>query len=269
MTHTTPPKNRIWLDTQAISVQLKAMAAFWITIHPNLRRKHIGAALRKIATREIAPIYRKYALLFEGRSRPVAYKVSTSKKTGRTQRRKVVGNLRRSVGVSKLYPGYPADSAVDIKAGYRRGRQGGGHAMLLDEGTKPRFRKGKRTLNQALREAERVHELASKGVQPIGKRSRRRISAKRAQSGLMLSAKARFGYTGQLRPTRLGEGTASESANMGQVKLADELITAFNKAVKEQFSQKYQGIMNRYLAKYGGSKGLLSPTKGFFNQHKK
>ena len=269
MTHATPPKNRIWLDTQAISVQLKAMAAFWITIHPNLRRKHIGAALRKIATREIAPIYRKYALLFEGRSRPIAYKTSTSKKTGRTQRRKVVGNLRRSVGVSKLYPGYPQESAVDIKAGYRRGRQGGGHAMLLDTGTKPRFRKGTRQLDKALRDAELIRKMASKGIQLVGKRSRKSISARRLASSAMLSHRARFGYTGQLQPSRLGEGTASESARMGQVKLGDELITAFNKAVKEQFSQKYQGIMNRYLSKYGGSKGLVSPTKGFFNQHKK
>ena len=268
MTYQTPPKNRLWLDTDAINVQLKAMAAFWISINPNLRRKHIGAALRKIATREIAPIYRKYAQLFEGRSRPAAYKVSTSKKTGRTQRRKVVGNLRGSVGVSKLYPGYPQDSAVDIKAGYRRGRQGGGHAMLLDDGTKPRFRKGSRQLAKALRAAELVHKMASQGIQPVGKRSRKKISARRLASSTMLSYKARFGYTGQIRPSRLGEATAREANRIGEVNLGEELIAAFNKAVKEQFSAKYQGIMNRYLAKYGGSQGFLSPTKGFFNQYR-
>ena len=261
---------RVWLDTDGVKEQLRALGKSWEGVVPNLRRKHMGAALRKIANRHIVPIYRRAALEYEqGAGYKTLYSESKSKKTGRTQMRKQVGNLRRSVGVSKLYPGYPSQYAVDIKAGFRKGKAGGGHAMLLAEGTKPRYRKGRRKQSEATKAHDRIMKAAKSGVTITSgkyrhKSKRRTISARRASNAVMLSYKARFGYTGYLHPSQLKQDTDLQAQNIGKVELVKETREALEKAFKEQFSEKYQQVMAKYLAKYGGG-GMSNPGRGWFN----
>lgn len=262
--------NRVWLDTKGLQEQLRALGESWEGVVPNLRRKHMGAALRRIARKHIVPIYRKAALEYErGDGYKTLYTESKSKKTGRIQRRKKVGSLRRSVGVSKLYPGYPSQYAVDVKAGFRKGKAGGAHAMLLAEGTKPRYRKGKRKRSEARKAHKRIMKAARNGKTITSgkyrhKSKQRVISAKQASNAVMLSYKARFGYTGYLYPSQLKQNTDLQAKNIGNVELVKETQEALKKAFKEQFSEKYQRVMAKYLQKYG-SGGLSNPGKGWFN----
>ena len=171
-------------------------------IHPNLRRKHIGAALRRVGNRHVAPEYRSAARFFEGNEGYRGQYRSGVTKSGKASFRRMAGNLRRSVGGSKVYPGYPRDSALDMKFGYRMGRFGGSHAMLLDQGTKPRFRKGRFGAIQHAERHARLRQMLKSGV---GKRSKRPITGGTIRNALKTSHAARYGYTGLVRPTRFGD----------------------------------------------------------------
>ncbi len=191
------PKDRIWLDGVAVEEQCRALGEAWKGIVPNLRRKHIGAALRAVMRDNVLPKYRQEATDREkGKGYRKKYKPTrrVSKKTGKItdSRRRVVGNLRRSVGSTRIYPGYPRDSAVDMKGGYRMGKKGGSAAMLIDEGTRARFRKGSYTRIKAFASNTRLSYDLVRGNRRYFKKSAKRINSKNAylyRSGLNTSAK--------------------------------------------------------------------------------
>lgn len=259
-----PPSNRIWLDTAAVRDQLRALGDAWKSVHPNLRRKHMGSALRKVANEKVVPIYRTAAKIFEMSGKSPRHRVQTvSKKTGKV-RLKSINRLRTSAGASKLFPGYPSDSAVDMKAGYRRGRYGGGHAMLLADGTRPRWRKGRFT---AIQEYDRVWRL--KGLMSLKRRVQfisktgRMTSAARLRAAARLNRTANRGYTGFMKPTMLKTFTDAQAQRTALPDMTRELQEAYEKAMKEQLSKKYQQVMRKYMSKYG-NQGLYSPGRGFF-----
>lgn len=264
-----PPRDkfggtRLWLNTHEIDEQIKALSECFQTIVPNLRSKHIGAALRRIGTKHINPIYRQEALKFEkGIGYKKTYKTTTSEKTGRTQRRKQAGSLRKSVGTSKVFFGYPNPNAISAKSGFRMGRYGGSHAMLLARGTKDRYRRVG-NMSQVLKRAAAIHKAARQGVQFVGRKSRKPVSARKLANAIMQQGKA--GYCGKLKATQLANSTGIKSKQVGGILLVEELEHAFRQAYKEQFSQKYRAVMAKYMQKYHQSPGTFYGTNGFFNK---
>lgn len=266
MTYAGAPKNRIYLNTREIAEQLRALGEAWKGVHPNLRRKHIGAAIRKVANKDVVPIYKKAAQIFEMSGKSKRKKVmKVSKKTGKV-RFAAVNNLRKSAGTSKLYPGKPSESAVDMKAGYRMGKFGGSHAMLLARGTSPRYRKGSFGIIQAAERTSAVVNAARRGVKFVSQTGKK-VTTKRITNAFALSAKNRFGYTGFLKPTGLETWTNAEAQRIATPNMGEELLAALAKALKEQYSAKYQSVMRKYMIKYG-NQGLYSPSRGFFQAAK-
>ena len=189
MAYAVGPKNRVYFTQPAMEEQLRYLGEAWMQIHPNLRRKHIGAALRRVGNRHVAPEYRSAARFFEGNEGYRGQYRSGVTKSGKASFRRMAGNLRRSVGGSKVYPAYPRDSALDMKFGYRMGRFGGSHAMLLDQGTKPRFRKGRFGAIQHAERHARLRQMLKSGV---GKRSKRPITGGTIRNALKTSHAARY-----------------------------------------------------------------------------
>ena len=257
------PKNRIWLNYGEIAEQLRALGEAWKGIHPNLRRKHMGAAIRKVGLRDVAPVYRNAAKIFElsGKS-PRKKRISVSKKTGKI-RSVNVNSLRSSVGASKLYPGKPSNSALDMKIGYRMGKKGGSHAMLLARGTAPRYRKGNNSIIKAAERTAAIVAAARRGVEFTVSRTGRLTTASKKLRAISAGYKGRFGYTGFLKPTGLEQFTSSDAARRASPNMAKELREAYRKAVKEQYSEKYLAVMRKYMTKYG-NQGLFSIDRGFF-----
>jgi hypothetical protein len=249
------------------------MADVWENLAPAMRRKHFGAALRRVMKDCVLPEYRAEAANME-RSKTYRKKYKptrrVSKKTGKTtdSRRRVIGNLRRSVGSTRMYPGYPRADAVDMKGGYRMGKLGGGAAMLLDEGTKDRFRKGSFTRFKAFKEEVKLSTDLLIGKRRYFKKSAKRINYENSYmylNGLKTSAKARKGFTGKIKPRDIQRKIFGRIKGVTEKKLLDEMKKAYEKALKELESEKAQAIYNKYAQKYGRA-GFTSPAAGYFGK---
>ncbi len=153
---------RIEINDKEIQEQVNTIIQAFLAFPVNLRRKHIGAALRRACTLKqenpntikkesmgrvnsgsLAHAYVEEAQKFNKTRQKYGSKYKTyTRKNGKSYTRRIPNALQNSVGATKVYPGYPRASAVECKIGYLRSRAKRGHvAMLLDEGTQARFRK--------------------------------------------------------------------------------------------------------------------------------
>ncbi len=153
---------RIEINDKEIQQQVDTIIEAFLAFPVNLRRKHIGAALRRACTLKqenpntikkesmgrvnsgsLAHAYVEEARKFDKTRQKYGSKYKTyTRKNGKSYTRRIPNALQNSVGATKVYPGYPRASAVECKIGYLRSKAKRGHvAMLLDEGTQARYRK--------------------------------------------------------------------------------------------------------------------------------
>jgi ribosomal protein L13E len=233
------------------------------------------------------------------------YKTYT-RKNGKSYTRRIPNALQNSVGATKVFPGYPRDSAVECKIGYLRTRAKRGHvAMLLDEGTQARYRKvdvnkaddfentarNLRMLNNNLirsgkkKGTYRITEPGKAQVRPVrSTKPGKTIDAKKSARGFELNAKImrgiqskkarrlmRPGYTGSITPSPIQSTALSEIKSLSQEILPQELLNALKKAGDEVADPKYQAIMRKYARKYGGGRILqqMNSQYGIFSTRTK
>ena len=153
---------RVEINDKEIQQHVDTIIEAFLAFPVNLRRKHIGAALRRACTLKqenpntikkesmgrvnsgsLAHAYVEEARKFDKTRQKYGSKYKTyTRKNGKSYTRRIPNALQNSVGATKVYPGYPRASAVECKIGYLRSKAKRGHvAMLLDEGTQARFRK--------------------------------------------------------------------------------------------------------------------------------
>ena len=301
---------RIEINTAEIQEQVNAIVEAFTAFPVNLRKKHIGAALRRACTMKVendqtiksaskgrvqsgslAHAYVQEAEKFTKTRDKYGSKYKTyTRKNGKSYTRRIPNALKNSVGATKIFPGYPRDSAVECKIGYMRSKSKRGHvAMLLDEGTSARYRqvnanKAKDFDQKAIARASLTGNLIRSGkkkgtykrTEPGGAKVRavRRkkpgdfITARDSARGFELNAKImrgkqskrnqgqRPGYTGFIKRSPIQSTAFAKIKSMSQKLLPQELEKALMKAGKEVASPKYQSMMRKYAKKYGGDRIL-------------
>ena len=301
---------RIEINEKEIQEQVNTIIQAFLAFPVNLRRKHIGAALRRACTLKnenpntikkesmgrvqsgsLAHAYVEEARKFDKTRQKYGAKYKTyTRKNGKSYTRRIPNALLKSVGATKVFPGYPRDSAVECKIGYLRTKAKRGHvAMLLDEGTNARFRNVDPNKAQDFREKATARRSLTGNLIRSGKKKgtyritqpgdakvravRRRkpgqfITAKQSARGFELNAKImrgiqskknqgqRPGYTGHIEPSPIQSTALSKIKSMGQKILPRELIRALQAAGNEAASPKYQAMMRKYARKYGGDRIL-------------
>ncbi len=222
------------------------------------------------------------------------YKTYT-RKNGKSYTRRIPNALQNSVGATKVFPGYPRDSAVECKIGYLRSKAKRGHvAMLLDEGTQARYRKvnaskaddfeqkatglrNKRSstlkvIRSGKNKGKRKWKVSEPGeakVKPVRRtKPGQTITAKQSARGFELNARImrgirskknqgqRPGYTGFITRSPIQSTALSKIRSTANRILPRELIRALQAAGKEAASPKYQAMMRKYARKYGGDRIL-------------
>ena len=301
---------RIEINTAEIQEQVNAIVEAFTAFPVNLRKKHIGAALRRACTMKVendqtiksaskgrvqsgslAHAYVQEADKFTKTRDKYGSKYKTyTRKNGKSYTRRIPNALKNSVGATKIFPGYPRDSAVECKIGYMRSKSKRGHvAMLLDEGTSARYRqvnanKAKDFDQKAIARASLTGNLIRSGkkkgtykrTEPGGAKVRavRRkkpgdfITARDSARGFELNAKImrgkqskrnqgqRPGYTGFIKRSPIQSTAFAKIKSMSQKLLPRELEKALMAAGKEVASPKYQSMMRKYAKKYGGDRIL-------------
>ena len=301
---------RIEINTAEIQEQVNAIVEAFTAFPVNLRKKHIGAALRRACTMKVendqtiksaskgrvqsgslAHAYVQEADKFTKTRDKYGSKYKTyTRKNGKSYTRRIPNALKNSVGATKIFPGYPRDSAVECKIGYMRSKSKRGHvAMLLDEGTSARYRKVQ--LSKAKDFQDKRFAMLSlsgnlirsgkkkgtyKRTEPGGAKVRavRRkkpgdfITARESARGFELNAKImrgkqskrnqgqRPGYTGFIKRSPIQSTAFAKIKSMSQKLLPRELEKALMAAGKEVASPKYQSMMRKYAKKYGGDRIL-------------
>ena len=301
---------RIELNEKEIQEQVDVIIQAFLAFPVNLRKKHIGAALRRACTNSheteqtvkkpskgrvqsgsLAYAYTEEARKFnKTRDRYGSRYKTYTRKNGKKYSRRVPNALLNSVGASKVFPGYPRDSAVECKIGYMRTKAKRGHvAMLLDEGTQARYRNVDASKADDFDQKARARSRLQ-GVIRSGKKSKRKykvtepgeakvkavrrirpgqtITAKKSARGFELNAKImrgiqskknqgqRPGYTGHITRSPIQSTALSKIRSMGQKILPRELLKALTAAGNEAASPEYQRIMKKYAKKYGGDRIL-------------
>ena len=301
---------RIEINDKEIQEQVDVIIQAFLAFPVNLRRKHIGAALRRACTNShetqqtikkeskgrvqsgsLAYAYTEEARKFnKTRDRYGSRYKTYTRKNGKKYSRRVPNALVNSVGASKVFPGYPRDSAVECKIGYMRTKAKKGHvAMLLDEGTQARYRqidpskagdfdqkaRARSRLQGVIRsgkKGKRKYKVTEPGDAKVKAVRRTRpgqtITAKKSARGFELNAKImrgiqskknqgqRPGYTGHITASPIQSTALSKIRSMGQKILPRELLKALTAAGNEAASSKYQAIMRKYAKKYGGDRIL-------------
>jgi hypothetical protein len=306
---------RIELNQKEIQEQVDVIIQAFLAFPVNLRRKHIGAALRRACTNKyeteqtvkspskgrvqsgsLAYAYVQEAKKFDKTRQKYGSKYKTyTRKNGKSYTRRIPNALQNSVGATKIFPGYPRDSAVECKIGYMRTGAKRGHvAMLLDEGTNARYRKidaskagdfeakaillrNKRSstlkvYRSGKNKGKRKWKVSEPGEAKVKAVRRTKpgqtITAKQSARGFELNAKImrgkqskrnlgqRPGYTGNITPSPIQSTALSKIKSMGQKILPQELLNALKAAGKEVASPKYQAMMRKYARKYGGGRIL-------------
>ena len=317
---------RIELNQKEIQEQVDVIIQAFLAFPVNLRRKHIGAALRRACTKKyeneqtiksdskgrvqsgsMAYAYVTEAKKFDKTRQKYGSKYKTyTRKNGKSYTRRIPNALQNSVGATKVFPGYPRDSAVECKIGYLRTRAKRGHvAMLLDEGTQARYRKvdvnkaddfentarNLRMLNNNLirsgkkKGTYRITEPGKAQVRPVrSTKPGETIDAKKSARGFELNAKImrgiqskkarrlmRPGYTGSITPSPIQSTALSQIKSLSQKILPQELLNALKKAGKEVASPQYQAMMRKYARKYGGGRILqqMNSQYGIFSTRTK
>ncbi len=306
---------RIELNQKEIQEQVDVIIQAFLAFPVNLRRKHIGAALRRACTKKyeneqtiksdskgrvqsgsMAYAYVTEAKKFDKTRQKYGSKYKTyTRKNGKSYTRRIPNALQNSVGATKVFPGYPRDSAVECKIGYLRTRAKRGHvAMLLDEGTAARFRnidaskagdfenkammlRNKRsstfkTYRSGKNKGKRKWKVSEPGEAKVKAVRRTKpgqtITAKKSARGFELNARImrgkqskknlgrRPGYTGSITPSPIQSTALSQIKSLSQKILPQELLNALKKAGNEVADPKYQAIMRKYARKYGGGRIL-------------
>ena len=301
---------RIELNDKEIQEQVDTIIQAFLAFPVNLRRKHIGAALRRACTLKnenpntikqesmgrvqsgsLAYAYVEEARKFDKTRQKYGSKYKTyTRKNGKSYTRRIPNAMLNSVGATKVWPGYPRDSAVECKIGYIRSRAKRGHvAMLLDEGTKARFRKVDPNKAQDFSEKATARRSLTGNLIRSGKKKgtyritqpgdakvkavRRRkpgqfITAKQSARGFELNAKImrgiqskknqgqQPGYTGNITPSPVQSTALSKIKSQSLKILPRELIRALQAAGNEAADPKYQAMMRKYARKYGGDRVL-------------
>ena len=316
---------RIELNEKEIQEQVNVIIQAFLAFPVNLRRKHIGAALRRACTNKyeteqtvkspskgrvqsgsLAYAYVEEAKKFDKTRQKYGSKYKTyTRKNGKSYTRRIPNALQNSVGATKVFPGYPRDSAVECKIGYMRTRAKRGHvAMLLDEGTNARYRSiqlGKAKDFQDKRFAmmslsgnlirsgkkkgtyERTKPGEAKVLAVRRKKAGDFITARDSARGFMLNAKImrgiqskknqgqRPGYTGNITASPIQSTALSKIKSMSQKILPQELLNALKAAGDEVASEKYQAVMRKYARKYGGGRILqqMNSEYGIFSTRTK
>ena len=306
---------RIEINTAEIQEQVNVIIEAFTAFPVNLRKKHIGAALRRACTMKVendqtiksaskgrvqsgslAHAYVQEAEKFTKTRDKYGSKYKTyTRKNGKSYTRRIPNALKNSVGATKIFPGYPRDSAVECKIGYMRSKAKRGHvAMLLDEGTSARYRQvrpGKAAAFDEKATARRNLRTESPRVGRAGKNKGKRkykifepgeakvkavrrhkpgqtITAKQSARGFELNARImrgkqskrklgqRPGYTGFIKRSPIQSTAYARIKSMSQKLLPRELEKALMAAGKEVASPKYQAMMRKYAKKYGGDRIL-------------
>lgn len=306
---------RIELNDKEIQEQVDTIIQAFLAFPVNLRRKHIGAALRRACTLKnenpntikkesmgrvqsgsLAHAYVEEARKFDKTREKYGAKYKTyTRKNGKSYTRRIPNALLNSVGATKVFPGYPRDSAVECKIGYLRTKAKRGHvAMLLDHGTNARYRnvdaskagdfenkammlRNKRsstfkTYRSGKNKGKRKWKVSEPGEAKVKAVRRTKpgqtITAKQSARGFELNAKImrgiqskknkgrQPGYTGNITPSPIQSTALSKIKSMSQKILPRELIRALMAAGKEAASPKYQQVMRKYARKYGGDRIL-------------
>lgn len=301
---------RVELNDKEIQEQVNVIIQAFLAFPVNLRKKHIGAALRRACTNKneteqsvksaskgrvqsgsMAYAYVEEARKFDKTRQKYGSKYKTyTRKNGKSYTRKIPNALQNSVGATKVFPGYPRDSAVECKIGYMRTKAKRGHvAMLLDEGTSARYRNvdankaddfDQKAVARASLTGNLIRSGKKKGTYRVTatgmakvKAVRRKkagdfITAKQSARGFELNAKImrgkqskrnsgkRPGYTGNITRSPVQSTALSKIRSMSQKILPRELLKALEAAGKEVASPKYQAMMRKYARKYGGDRIL-------------
>ena len=306
---------RIEINDKEIQEQVNAIVEAFLAFPVNLRKKHIGAALRRACTNKnetqqtikspskgrvqpgsLAHAYVQEAQKFNKTRERYGAKYKTyTRKNGKKYTRRIPNALQNSVGASKIFPGYPRDSAVECKIGYMRTKAKRGHiAMLLDHGTQARYRKvdpskaddfeqkatglrNKRSstlkvIRSGKNKGKRKWKVSEPGeakVKPVRRtKPGQTITAKQSARGFELNAKImrgiqskrnrgqQPGYTGHITRSPIQSTAYSKIKSLGMKILPEELFKALMAAGKEAASPKYQAMMRKYARKYGGDRIL-------------
>lgn len=306
---------RIELNEKEIQEQVNTIIQAFLAFPVNLRRKHIGAALRRACTLKnenpntikkesmgrvqsgsLAHAYVEEARKFDKTRQKYGSKYKTyTRKNGKSYRRRIPNSFVNSVGATKVFPGYPRDSAVECKIGYLRTKAKRGHvAMLLDEGTNARYRnvdaskvgdfeskanilRNKRSstlkvVRSGKNKGKRKWKVTEPGMAKVKAVRRKKagdtIDAKQSARGFELNAKIMrgkqskknkgrpLGYTGRITPSPIQSTALSKIKSQANKILPRELIRALQAAGNEAASPKYQAMMRKYARKYGGDRIL-------------
>lgn len=306
---------RVELNDKEIQEQVNVIIQAFLAFPVNLRKKHIGAALRRACTNKneteqsvksaskgrvqsgsMAYAYVEEARKFDKTRQKYGSKYKTyTRKNGKSYTRRIPNALQNSVGATKVFPGYPRDSAVECKIGYMRTRAKRGHvAMLLDEGTSARYRnvdankagdfeskanilRNKRSstlkvVRSGKNKGKRKWKVTEPGMAKVKAVRRHKpgdtIDAKQSARGFELNAAMmrgkqskrnsgqRPGYTGSITRSPVQSTALSKIRAMSQKILPRELLKALEAAGKEVASPKYQAMMRKYARKYGGDRIL-------------
>ena len=312
---------RVEINDKEIQEQVNVIIQAFLAFPVNLRRKHIGAALRRSCTMKqenfntikqeskgrvqsgsLAHAYLEEAQKFNKTRQKYGSKYKTyTRKNGKSYRRRIPNALQNSVGATKVFPGYPRDSAVECKIGYLRSKSKSGHvAMLLDEGTNARYRnvdankagdfdntaRNLRMLNNNLirsgkkKGTYRITEPGKAKVLPVrSAKPGKTIEARQSARGFELNAAImrgkqskrnsgqRPGYTGSITRSPIQSTALSKIRSKANRILPRELIRALTKAGNEAASPKYQAMMRKYARKYGGDRILqqMNSEYGIFS----
>jgi hypothetical protein len=312
---------RIEINDKEIQEQVNTIIQAFLAFPVNLRRKHIGAALRRACTLKqenpntikkesmgrvqsgsLAHAYVEEAGKFNKTREKYGSKYKTyTRKNGKSYTRRIPNALQNSVGATKVFPGYPRDSAVECKIGYLRSKAKRGHvAMLLDEGTQARYRKvnaskaadfdntarNLRMLNNNLirsgkkKGTYRITEPGKAQVRPVrSTKPGKTIDAKKSARGFELNARImrgirskknqgqQPGYTGFITRSPIQSTALSKIKSTANRILPRELIRALQAAGNEAASPKYQAMMRKYARKYGGDRILqqMNSQYGIFS----
>ncbi len=316
---------RIELNDKEIQEQVNVIIQAFLAFPVNLRRKHIGAALRRACTKKyeneqtiksnskgrvqsgsMAYAYVTEARKFDKTREKYGSKYKTyTRKNGKSYTRRIPNAFQNSVGATKVFPGYPRDSAVECKIGYLRTRAKRGHvAMLLDEGTSARYRNvdankaddfDQKAIARAsltgnlIRSGKKkgTYRVTATGMAKVRAVRRKKagdfITAKQSARGFELNAKVmrgkqskrksgkRPGYTGSITPSPIQSSALSQIKSLSQKILPQELLNALKKAGKEVASPQYQAMMRKYARKYGGGRILqqMNSQYGIFSTRTK
>jgi hypothetical protein len=301
---------RIEINDSEIQEQCDLLIATFLAFPVNLRKKHIGAALRRACTMKhetdqtirseskgrvqpgsLAHAYVEEAKKFTKTRDKYGSKYKTyTRKNGKAYTRRIPNAFQNSVGASKIFPGYPRDSAVECKIGYMRsGAKHGQVAMLLDRGTQNRYRRVNLSKADDFDNTARNLKMLNNNLIRIGKKKgtyritapgqakvlavRRKkpgdfITAETSARGFELNARImrgkqskrklgqRPGYTGRVQKSPLQSTAFSRIKSLSMKLLPRELQHAIVKAGKEVADPKYQAMMQKYARKYGGARIL-------------